>query len=130
MKTCEKIKFMRQLKHLNQEEVAERLDMSVKGYSNIERGKTNLTEERIEQIAKALEISKEELSYFGEKNVYYQTVKMVKDDGIGQKNIINNSECKTQIEKLELIIKQKDKEISLLEKQVEDLRAMLDFLRK
>ena len=126
MKTCEKIEFMRQLKHLNQEEVAERLDMSVKGYSNIERGKTNLTEERIEQIAKALEISKEELSYFGEKTVYYQTVKTVKNDNA----IINNSECKTQIEKLELIIKQKDKEISLLEKQVEDLRAMLDFLRK
>jgi len=66
------------------------------------------------------------LSYFGEKTVYYQTVKTVKNDNA----IINNSECKTQIEKLELIIKQKDKEISLLEKQVEDLRAMLDFLRK
>jgi transcriptional regulator with XRE-family HTH domain len=126
MKTHEKIKFMRQLKHLNQEEVAERLDMSVKGYSNIERGKTNLTEESIEQIAEALEVSKEELSYFGEKTVYYQTVKTVKNDN----TFINNPECKTQIEKLELIIEQKDKELALMKQQNEDLRAMLDFLRK
>lgn len=130
MKTCEKIKFMRQSKHLKQSEVAEKLGMSLKGYSNIECGKTDLKESRIEKIAQALNVTEEELARFGEKNTYHQTVKMVKDDGIGQQNIINNTDCKTQIEKLELIIKQKDKEISLLEKQNEDLRAMLDFLKK
>jgi len=121
---------MRQLKHLTQSEVAEKLGMSVKGYSDIECGKTDLQISRVEEIAEVLNLDLLELLNFGEKNVYYQTVKIVKDDGIGQKNIINNTECKTQIEKLELIIKQKDKEISLLERQVEDLRAMLDFLRK
>ncbi len=130
MKTCEKIKFMRQLKHLTQSEVAEKLGMSVKGYSDIECGKTDLQMSRVEEIAEVLNIDLLELLNFGEKNVYYQTVKMVKDDGIGQKNIINNSDCQNKIEKLELIIAQKDKEINLLEKQNEDLRAMLDFLKK
>lgn len=132
MKTCEKIKFMRQSKHLKQSEVAEKLGMSLKGYSNIECGKTDLKESRIKKIAQALNVTEEELSRFGEKNTYHQTVKMVKDDGVAQvaQNIINNPDCQNKIEKLELIIEQKDKEISLLEKQNEDLRAMLDFLRK
>ena len=130
MKTCEKIKFMRQLKHLKQEEIAEKLGMSVKGYSNIESGKTDLQMSRIEEIAEALNVDSLELLNFGEKNVYYQTAKIVKDDGVAQKNIINNAECKTQIEKLQFIIEQKDKEIALMKQQNEDLRAMLDFLKK
>jgi len=129
MKTCEKIKFMRQLKHLKQEEIAEKLGMSVKGYSNIESGKTDLQMSRIEEIAEALNVDSLELLNFGEKNVYYQTVKTIKSD-YNQNNFISDPECKTQIEKLEFIIEQKDKEIALLEKQVEDLRAMLDFLKK
>jgi transcriptional regulator with XRE-family HTH domain len=130
MKTHEKIKFMRQSKHLTQGEVAEKLGMSLKGYSNIECGKTDLKESRIEQIAEALNVNKDELLQFGNKNTYHQTVKMVKDDAIGQQNIINSIDCKTQVEKLELIIEQKDKQIFLLEKQVEDLRLMLDYFRK
>jgi len=129
MKTCEKIRFMRQLKHLKQSEVAEKLDMSIKGYSNIECGKTDLKESRIEQIAQALNVTKDELEHFGEKNTYHQTVKTIKSDH-NQNNFINAPECKTQIEKLELIIEQKDKEISLMKQQNEDLRSMLDFLRK
>lgn len=130
MKAFEKIKFMRQLQGLTQEEMAEKLGISLKGYSDIERGKTNLQVSRVEEIAKILEVDLLDLLSFGEKNVYYQTAKIIKDDGAIQKNVINNSDCQHQIEKLELIIKQKDKEISLLEKQNEDLRAMLDFLKK
>jgi len=71
MKTCEKIRFMRQSKHLTQAQVAEKIDMSLKGYSNIECGKTDLKESRIEKNAQALNVSKDELEHFGEKNTYH-----------------------------------------------------------
>jgi len=62
---------MRQSKHLTQAQVAEKIDMSLKGYSNIECGKTDLKESRIEKNAQALNVSKDELEHFGEKNTYH-----------------------------------------------------------
>jgi transcriptional regulator with XRE-family HTH domain len=42
MKMCDKIKFMRQSKSLSQEEMAEKLGLSLNGYANIERGETDV----------------------------------------------------------------------------------------
>ncbi len=90
---------MRQLKGYSQEEMAAKLGMSVNGYSNIERGETDLQMSRIEEIAKTLQIDTLELLSFGEKNVYYQQGAR---DNYGQYNLINDIQCKFQLEKTQL----------------------------
>ncbi|MEN9847633.1 MAG: hypothetical protein RL368_373 [Pseudomonadota bacterium] len=118
---------MRQLKGYSQEDIAEKLGMSVKGYSDIERGKTNLQMNRLEEIAQILGIETLELLSFGEKNVFCQNVKTVKSDH-NQNNF--SSDSQVQIEKYQLIIEQKDKEISLLNTQINQLNEQVLQLKE
>jgi transcriptional regulator with XRE-family HTH domain len=67
MKINEKIKRIRELKGWTQEQIAEKLNMSISGYSNIERGGTNIQFTRLEQIAKILEMKLSELIDLEEK---------------------------------------------------------------
>ena len=130
MKICEKVKFMRQLKGWTQEQMAEKLGISVNGYSNIERGETDLQISRIEEIAKTLQVDLLELLSFGEKNFYYLSVSGTNNGGFGQYNLANDPYCKFQLEKSQLIIAQKETEIEYLKHQITDLRAMIDLLKK
>ena len=126
MKTFEKVKFMRQLKGYSQEDIAEKLGMSVKGYSDIERGKTNLQMNRLEEIAQILGVDTLELLSFGEKNVFCQNIQTVKKND--QNNFLGDSQA--QIEKFQLIIEQKDKEISLLNTQINQLNEQVLQLKE
>jgi transcriptional regulator with XRE-family HTH domain len=49
MKVQEKIRSMRESKNWSKEEMATKLNMSVNGYSKIERGETNLHLSKLEQ---------------------------------------------------------------------------------
>jgi transcriptional regulator with XRE-family HTH domain len=57
MQIGEKIRKIRELKGLKQENIATALGMSVTAYGNLERGDTNLTYEKLEEIAKAMDIT-------------------------------------------------------------------------
>lgn len=112
---------MRQLKNRSQEYMAEKLGISVNGYSNIECGKTDVQISRIEEISKVLEIDLLELLSFGEKNVLYQTG--TNNIGqVGQYGFFYDS--KLQLEKMQLIVEQKDKEIEYLKKQISQLEEI------
>ena len=56
MKVNEKIKFLRESKHLSQEEMANKLGMSTNGYAKIERGETRLNIPKLEQIVNILDM--------------------------------------------------------------------------
>jgi transcriptional regulator with XRE-family HTH domain len=71
MKVHEKIRFMRQSKGWSQEEMADKLNLSVNGYANIERGETDVQISRLEKIAETFGMELLELLSFGEKNVFY-----------------------------------------------------------
>ncbi len=57
MQIGEKIRKIRELKGLKQENIATALGMSVTAYGNLERGDTNLTYDKLEEIAKAMEVT-------------------------------------------------------------------------
>ncbi|MDP1614216.1 MAG: helix-turn-helix transcriptional regulator [Methylococcales bacterium] len=61
------MRFMRQLKEFSQEEMAEKLKLSLNGYANIERGETDVQMSRLEQIATIFDMDLMELLNFGEK---------------------------------------------------------------
>jgi transcriptional regulator with XRE-family HTH domain len=62
---------MRQSKGWSQEDMAGKLNLSVNGYANIERGETDVQISRLEKIANIFGIELPELFNFGEKNVFY-----------------------------------------------------------
>ena len=66
-----KIKTIRELKNLSIKEIANKLDMSISGYSRIERNEVDPNTEKLQKIASALEVSPNELFNFDDKNVFH-----------------------------------------------------------
>jgi len=129
----EKIRFVRQAKGLTQEEVAEKLDMSVNGYGDIERGETDVNLSRLKQIAQLFEMSLSQLFWLDEKNVF--NVLGSNNTGIGQhQNYIISSypadyfQFKIDFEKQTVLVLQKDSEIKLLHERIGDLNRIIKLL--
>lgn len=119
MRMCDKIKFMRQAKSLSQEEMAEKLGLSLNGYANIERGETDVASLRIQQIAEALDTDFMELVSFGERNVVFLT-------GSGNYNfshISHDTTSSNELEKAHLIIEAQQKEIAYLKEIIELMKS-------
>ena len=70
MKVCEKIKHLRQLQGLSQEEVAEKLNMTPNGYGGIERGEVDIKLSRLEQISDLFGVNLSDLIEFGNKTIF------------------------------------------------------------
>ncbi len=71
MHTGEKIRNVRLLRGLSQENVSDVLGISRVAYSDIERGKTELTDDRLKQIANALNVSPEDIDAFDSRVNYF-----------------------------------------------------------
>ena len=128
MELHEKIRFFRHKKGLTQEQVAEKLDITPVAYSNIERGKSGILMERLEEIAEAIGVNSLELQSLGEKNVI-----VLHGDNSNSPNSFNSFNGFLQNvnfpDKTNFIIEQKDKEIELLKQQNADLREMILLLK-
>ncbi|MDD5274708.1 MAG: helix-turn-helix transcriptional regulator [Methylovulum sp.] len=118
MKVNEKIRTIRQLKDFSQEEMAEKLGISKNTYANIERGETDVSVSRLEQIANTFEMDLVELFNFGEKTVACLIGNNNQFSNIGQ-NISDSKEAQFEIQKLQLIVEQQLKEISYLKEIIE-----------
>lgn len=68
-----KIKNIRELKNLTQEYMAIQLNISLRAYSKIESGETQLTIKRINQISEILNINSLELLSFDESKIFTST---------------------------------------------------------
>ncbi|WP_066801000.1 helix-turn-helix domain-containing protein [Moraxella oblonga] len=126
MHTYDKIRTLREQKQLTQEDVAERLFMSVSGYSKIERGETRLNMERLEQIADVLDIDILELISKSEGNVIYAL-----NSGYHnfQNTIYHNAESyQSEIDRLNLIITHKDELLAQKEQENQRLQDLIDKL--
>ena len=72
MNVHEKIRKLRETKHWSQEEMAERMSMSLNGYAKLNVVETKLHLDKLEQIAQILDIDIVELINSGERNVFVQ----------------------------------------------------------
>ncbi|MDP3008456.1 MAG: helix-turn-helix transcriptional regulator [Methylococcales bacterium] len=122
MKVHEKIRLMRVSKAWSQEEMAEKLAMSVSGYSKIERGETKSYIPKMEQIAEVFDVDLMELLSFGERHLY-----LISDNNNHSGTIINSStELAFENQKLHLIISHKDETIVHLKQEIAYLKIMLE----
>jgi transcriptional regulator with XRE-family HTH domain len=73
MQIGEKIKKLREFRNFTQESLAKALEMTQAGYSRIERDEVDLSLSRLEQIAKTLNISVEEILGFDANKLSFNT---------------------------------------------------------
>lgn len=64
------IKQIRELKNFSQEYISSQLGLSIRAYSKIESGETQLTINRLNQISQILEVPPMEILGFDEKQVF------------------------------------------------------------
>jgi transcriptional regulator with XRE-family HTH domain len=69
-----KLKVMRELHQFTQEQLADKLNIEQKTYSNLENGKTQLTLERANQIAEIYDMSLIDFLGFNEKLIIKQII--------------------------------------------------------
>jgi transcriptional regulator with XRE-family HTH domain len=80
------IKRFREIKNLTRDQLASELDMSLSGYSKLERGEVELTVSRLYQIAEVLQVPPSEILNFDASRVF----------NISNNNIVNGIEVSTQ----------------------------------
>lgn len=131
MKIHEKIRLIRKAKGWSQEEVAQKLNISLNAYGHIERAETHPNSIRLEQIAQALETDLAEL--VSDRNVFNL-------GGAYSHNHCQNwyngsppeplTQIEHELEKARLINESQAKEIESLKQQNTDLRQQNADLRK
>ncbi len=120
MEVQDKIRTLRTSKGWTQEKMAEMLNLSPNGYSNIERGETDLTLTRLEQIAKLFNMTYQDLINMGEKNngIYFSAGNNTNNYQING----NGTALAAEIEKLKTENQFLKEKTLLLENTVADLR--------
>lgn len=130
MEVIEKIRTLRELKQLSQEELAEKIHMSREGYAKIERGERGLDIQRLSQIADALDVSMSDLLSITDKSELYlvdDSVQVFISKGISHSNyhFYGDKDLKAENEKLKLQLEHKTLENQLLQDLVDSLKKQL-----
>ncbi|MEZ5671761.1 MAG: helix-turn-helix domain-containing protein [Thiotrichaceae bacterium] len=129
MEVHEKIKVLRSLKNLSQEEMASKLGISTHAYAKIERGETDVNLSRLQEIAQVLAIDLAQLFGLNEKNIFnfIGVVEIIQSNlGSQHHSFSMNLGYSHELEKKQLIIEKLELEISYLKQQVIDLRRGAD----
>jgi transcriptional regulator with XRE-family HTH domain len=127
MKVHEKIRLIRESKNWSQEDMAEKLNMSLNGYAKIERGETKSFNPKLEQIAEKLDVDLMELMP-DDKHICV----ISGDNTNNGNNIVIGSpiELAFEIQKLQLIITHKDETIVHLKQDIARLTEMLELYKQ
>lgn len=126
MQLGEKITLMRTLKGLTQEEMAEKLNMSITGYAKIERGETKLQSPRLDKIAGALGMELSDLLNFDTKNVFNFAENWTHSNLVNGTIYLTETQCAHELEKSRLMIEQQNKEITYLKEIIELMKHKND----
>lgn len=117
-----KIRKLRELKGFKQEFMADQLGISVGAYSKLERDETDVSHERLQQIAKVFDLSVADILSFDEKMVFNFINSQNPSGGNNQpvyNYYISDNEKKLYEEKIRLLEEMND----YLKKEVERLKS-------
>lgn len=127
MQSNEKIKLMREMKNWTQEDVAEKLSMSTTGYAKIERGQTNISVEKLKQIAQIFNVNVAQLLDDNEPFIFCS----IGDNhsnynnyfGMNEKLVAKNEKLVLELQLKDELLKQKDAEIVALKEVIELIKS-------
>jgi transcriptional regulator with XRE-family HTH domain len=107
----ENIKKFRELKNITRDELADKLEMSLSGYSKLERGEVEITLTKLYRIADILEISVSQILNFDASQIF----------NVSNNQVVNGVEVKEQTNNCTDVYK--DKYIKMLEAEIERLKS-------
>ncbi|MFU8789962.1 MAG: helix-turn-helix domain-containing protein [Methylobacter sp.] len=131
MNVHQKIKALRLFNDFTQEDMAEKLGYSsVQGYAKIERGETELTVSKLEDIAKVLGVSLQALLNLNGKNAvniaencqYPKRFQHAPDCLI----VLTETECLNELEKARLLLHEREQEIGHLKFEIALLKKLVN----
>jgi len=128
MKIHEKLKIIRMFKGYSQEEMAEKLSYSLSGYTKIERGETDLSVNKLENIAELMGIDLQKLLGMNEGNVF-NVAENCTHSNLARVILLSETQCAHELEKAHLLLQERDKEIENLKQQIEQLKEINDLLK-
>ena len=129
MSVNEKIRKIREAKDWSQEQMAEKLDMSLNGYAKIERGESKIYLDKLEQIAQVFDIDVIELMQSDGRNICFQIESPLGSvyQGGGETQLL------IEIERLKLALSHANDKEGLLNKLLEqkdsEIQALKDLLK-
>lgn len=133
MSVNEKIRKFREAKDWSQEQMAEKLNMSLNGYAKIERGESKIYLDKLEQIAQVFDIDVVELMQSDGKNICFQIESPLSSvyQGGGETQLLIEverlklalSHAREKEELLNKLLEQKDNEIKALRELLETCSA-------
>lgn len=123
MKVCEKIKRLRQERGWSQEEIANKLSMSTNAYGCIERGDTDVSLSRLEEISAVFEI--DIVDFFDKKTGVFNFggTQNNQQNWCSVHQSIDYLKIQTELEKQQLLNSEKDKEINYLKEIIELMKS-------
>ncbi|MCF7521980.1 helix-turn-helix domain-containing protein [Neisseria sp. ZJ106] len=123
----EKIRMFRELHHLSQEEMANRMNMSLSGYAKLERGETKLHYDKLVQIAQIFNIDVVDLIDSDKGVVFFMNEN---GDNTSANYYSSNESMIVEVEKLKLILSHKDELLEQKQKEIESLQKIIRLLEK
>lgn len=123
----DKIRVMRELFQLSQEDMAERMNMSPSGYAKIERGHTRLQYDKLVRIAQIFNMNLSDLVDDDKGVMFFMNEN--RDNTLGSEHS-DRSATLFEIEKLKLQLLHKNELLEQKEKELESLRKILRLLEK
>lgn len=130
MNIHEKIRTLREINHLTQEDMAEKLEMSKNGYAKLERGESKIKLEQIERLAMAFDVDVVELINNKKGFVYWVGIEQNQGDHTNFNYNVSDNDLSHQVEKLNLIIEHKDALLAQKENEIQILRDLIEALKK
>lgn len=142
MKVNERIRRLREMNDLTQEEMANKLNLSTNGYANLERAETKVHLSRLEEIAQVFQIDVTELLSFGERSLtFYDNstnhgFNIIGGESLDKNWIVELSKSQTIIQHKDEVIKHKDELIQHKDEiiqqknqEIETLKQMIELLK-
>ena len=122
MEVHDKIRVMREINQWSQEEMAEKLAMSANGYAKIERGQTNISIDKLKQIAQIFNIDMVDLIANQDKTYFFS----IGDNNVNSHNLNSMDKFQLLLDAKDELLKQKDKEIEALKEIIALLKANVE----
>ena len=126
MNINEKIRRIRESKEWSQEQMAEKLNMSLNGYAKIERGESKIYLDKLEQIAQVFDIDVVELMHSDGKNICFQIESPLGSvyQGGGDTQLL------IEVERLKLALSHANEKEELLKKLLEQKDGEINALKE
>ena len=129
MQIHEKLRVMRQCRGWTQEEIADKLGWAVNSYAKIERGETDVRLDKLKKLAKVMDVNVDDLINCSEKTVFNYAEKFNHGNNEHCMVVLSETQRAHELEKTQLLLKERDKEIEHLKKQILQQEEIISLLK-